>query len=143
MRVVEGHLPYRAWVPYDSNTPAMFLVTSVQQIMSVIFVTIINIATETLVFGFFLQTCAQLEIFESRLRKLVISKTVRYPGYFSSSEKGEATSDISEYIRHHLTIYKLVRVHTINYRFDFFISSFRYKTAISMRKLRFPANRYS
>lgn len=91
----------------------MFWITSIQQIITVVFVTIINVGTETLVFGLFLQTCAQFEIFESRLRKLVINKTnklmkneEKYLGHScSSSNKEEAV--ISKYVYHHLKIYKL------------------------------------
>lgn len=113
LNVIQGHLPYRVLLPYDSNTSPMFWITSVQQIITVIFVTIINVGTETLVFGLFLQTCAQFEIFESRLRKLVADKTsklmkneVRYLKG-SSPSSNEEKAIISKYIQHHLKIYKL------------------------------------
>lgn len=113
LNVMQGHLPYRVWLPYDYSTSPMFWITSVQQIITVIFVTIINVGTETLVFGLFLQTCAQFEIFESRLRKLVFNKTnklmknkIRYLEHSSPSpNKGKAI--ISKYVYHHLKIYKL------------------------------------
>ncbi|KYM75445.1 Odorant receptor 46a, isoform B [Atta colombica] len=75
LNAMQGQLPYRVWLPYNFNISPMFWITSVQQIITVIFVTIINVGTETLVFGLFLQTCAQFEIFESRLQKLVTNKT--------------------------------------------------------------------
>jgi len=110
---MQGQLPYRVWLPYNFNVSPMFWITSVQQIITVIFVTIINVGTETLVFGLFLQTCAQFEIFESRLQKLVTNKTnklmknkIRYLEHSSPSSNEEKTI-ISKYIHHHIKIYKL------------------------------------
>lgn len=113
LNAMQGYLPYRVWLPYDYNTSPMFWITSIQQIITVIFVTIINVGTETLVFGFFLQTCAQFEIFESRLHKLVTNKTSKlmknkdtYLEHSSPSSNKEKAI-ISQYIHHHLRIYKL------------------------------------
>jgi hypothetical protein len=106
--VIHGYLPYRVWLPYDSNIAALFWITSVQQIVTLIFATVINVATETLVSGFILQTCAQIEIFQNRLQKLIINKTVMYvKRSFASSNT--RSSLFSEYIRHHLGIYQLVK----------------------------------
>lgn len=109
---MQGYLPYRIWVPYDTDTSPMFLITSIQQIITVVFVTIINVGTETLVFGLFLQTCAQFEIFENRLRKLISNKIAKYLKPASSNKK---RAIISEYIYHHLSIYKLVILESIFY----------------------------
>ncbi|XP_011869115.1 PREDICTED: odorant receptor 46a, isoform A-like [Vollenhovia emeryi] len=122
LNAMEGYLPYRVWLPYDYNTSPMFWITSIQQIITVIFVTIINVGTETLVFGLFLQTCAQFEIFESRLRKLVNYKTnklmkieVRYLEH-SSPPPNKEKAIISKYVHHHLKIYKYAR--TVNVIFN-------------------------
>lgn len=113
LNAIQGHLPYRVWLPYDYNTSLMFWITSLQQIITVVFVTIINVGTETLVFGLFIQTCAQFEIFENRLRNLVLDKTNklikskdRYLEHLSPSPSKEGAI-ISKYIYHHLKIYKL------------------------------------
>ncbi|EFN72309.1 hypothetical protein EAG_08004 [Camponotus floridanus] len=113
LNVTQGYLPYRIWVPYDTDTSPMFLITSIQQIITVVFVTIINVGTETLVFGLFLQTCAQFEIFENRLHKLISNKIAKYLNP-ASSNKGRAI--ISEYIYHHLSIYKYAK--TVNVIFN-------------------------
>ncbi|GAB1867165.1 Odorant receptor [Camponotus japonicus] len=113
LNVTQGYLPYRIWVPYDTDTSPMFLITSIQQIITVVFVTIINVGTETLVFGLFLQTCAQFEIFENRLHKLISNKIAKYLK-LASPNKGRAI--ISEYIYHHLSIYKYAK--TVNVIFN-------------------------
>jgi len=59
--------------------------------------------TDTLIFGLVLRTCAQLEIFESRLHKLIINKTIKYLEHALSSSN---ETGISECVRHHLSIYK-------------------------------------
>jgi len=107
LNIIHGYLPYRVWLPYDSNIAAMFWITSIQQIITIIFATIINVGTETLVFGFILQTCAQIEIFQNRLHKLIISKTATRMKH-SLASSNTRSSLLSEYIRHHLGIYELV-----------------------------------
>ncbi|XP_019698823.2 odorant receptor 46a isoform X3 [Harpegnathos saltator] len=113
LNAMQGILPYRVWLPYDSTLSLAFWITSIQQIISVIFATIINVGTETLVFGLILQTCAQLEIFERRLHKLVIGRTTgkaagEQPGW-SSADPPLHEEMISGYIRHHLRIYEYAR----------------------------------
>jgi len=107
LNIIHGYLPYRVWLPYDSNITAVFLITSVQQIVSVIFATVINVGTETLISGLILQTCAQIEIFQNRLRKLITSKTAMHMKR-SLASSNTTSSLFSEYIRHHLGIYELV-----------------------------------
>ncbi|XP_036149725.1 uncharacterized protein LOC105830620 [Monomorium pharaonis] len=115
LNIMQGHLPYRIWLPYSDNVPMMFWIISIYQIITVIFSAMINTGTDTLVVGLLLQTCAQFEIFESRLHKLIISKTIKYLGHaFSSSNQDKI--GISECIRHHLNIYKYAK--TVNVIFN-------------------------
>lgn len=107
LNVIHSQLPFRVWIPCDHNVPLVFWIITIQQIAAVIFATIINVGTETIVFGLFLQTCAQLEIFENRLHKLITNKTTKYLGH-SLALSNEKKVIISEYIHHHLSIYKLV-----------------------------------
>lgn len=105
---MQGLLPYRVWLPYDTNVTVIFWIISVQQIVTIIFTTVINVATETLVFGFVLQTCAQLEILGSRLRKLMTNNNAVYRQKDISHSSNAKKSIMSQHIRHHLGIYKLV-----------------------------------
>lgn len=127
---MNGFLPYRVWLPYDAySIPLFFWILSVHQIVTVIFVTVINVGTETIVFGFILQTCAQIEIFQNRLRKLIINKTATHThgSYVSPYKK---TASISEYICYHLSIYKLVIYLRINLISFIFINFTRLKYLI-------------
>lgn len=107
LNVIQGHLPCRIWLPYNINTSLFFWIISIQQMLSIFFASVINVGTETLIFGLFLQTCAQFEIFENRLCKLVASKTTKCLKYSSVPSDNERLI-ISEYVHHHLSIYKLV-----------------------------------
>lgn len=103
LSIMQDVMPYRIWLPFDANTTLMFRIISIQQIITVIFATYINVATETLVFGLFLQTCAQLEIFECRLHQLVTDKIRLMKQLPNLSERKIILSD---YVRHHLIIYE-------------------------------------
>lgn len=105
INIMQGHLPYRIWLPFNYNIPVVFMIISIHQIVTLIFATMINVGTDTIIFGLLLQACAQLEIFESRLHKLMINRSIRYLEHaFSSPNKDKMK--ISECVRHHLSIYK-------------------------------------
>ncbi|EFN79922.1 hypothetical protein EAI_16204 [Harpegnathos saltator] len=55
--IIHDHLPFRVWLPYDLNKRSLFLLTSIQHMVTVFFGTYISVGTETLVFGLILQTC--------------------------------------------------------------------------------------
>ncbi|EFN79916.1 Odorant receptor 46a, isoform A [Harpegnathos saltator] len=129
LNAMQGILPYRAWLPYDLTLSFAFWITSIQQMMSVTFATIISTGTETLVFGLFLQTCAQLEIFERRLHKLVIGRTAGkaaggQPECSSADPPLHEKEMISGYIRHHLGIYEYARAVNSVFNQIFFVQFF-------------------
>ena len=95
-------LPYRIWVPYDYTPILLFWLTFLHEMLALIFDTFVNIATETLLLGFCLQICAQLEFFTHRLQRMV-----------ESDEKKEACNlltnvpnrnRLSEHVYYHLRI---------------------------------------
>ncbi|XP_072743943.1 odorant receptor 46a-like [Anoplolepis gracilipes] len=114
--IMQGNLPLRAWLPYDSNESLMFFwFTSIHQIVALIFASFINVGTDTLIFGLFLQTCVQFEIFECRLQ-LAINKTARCQKYFSPTSSDNGRTMISRYVGHHLRIYDYAK--TVNSVFN-------------------------
>ncbi|EFN79921.1 Odorant receptor 46a, isoform A [Harpegnathos saltator] len=110
LNIIQGQLPYRVWLPYDSRKPSLFLITSIHQIVTSIFATFINVGTETLVFGFFLQTCAQLDILKCRLNKVVNNEAADYRANRPLSLPKMKQTVISQHIRHHLRIYKYAKM---------------------------------
>ncbi|XP_071639476.1 putative odorant receptor 71a [Temnothorax longispinosus] len=120
LNVMQGHMPNRIWLPWDYNIPLVFWIISIHQIVSLLFATMILVGTDTLIFGLFLQTCAQLEIFEYRLHKLIINKTVRYLEHALSSSNRDKTK-ISECIHHHLSIYEYAKAVNAIFNQVFFV----------------------
>ncbi|GAB1867161.1 Odorant receptor [Camponotus japonicus] len=120
LNVMQGHLPCRIWLPYDINASPLFWIIFIQQILSIFFASVINVGTETLIFGLFLQICAQFEIFESRLRKLVARKTTKCLKY-SSIPSDNKRLIISQHIHHHLSIYKYAKMVNIIFNQVLFI----------------------
>ncbi|KYN07118.1 Putative odorant receptor 71a [Cyphomyrmex costatus] len=115
VNIMQGYLPYRIWLPFNYSVPLAFWIISIHQVVTIILATMINVSTDFLIFGLFLHTCAQLEIFESRLHKLVIKKTIRcLENAVSSLNKDKI--GISECIHHHLSIYKYAK--TVNVIFN-------------------------
>ncbi|KAL0112570.1 hypothetical protein PUN28_012111 [Cardiocondyla obscurior] len=115
INILHGQLPYRIWLPWDYHIPLIFYTLGIHQMITLIFACIINVGTETLVPGLFLQTCAQLEILENRIQKLIINKTVKYLRHtLATPNKDEM--EISDCIHHHLSIYKFAK--TVNVIFN-------------------------
>ncbi|XP_025266863.1 odorant receptor Or1-like [Camponotus floridanus] len=107
--ILEGELPYRMWVPYDYTSPLLFWFTSIQEVVAVIFGTIVNVATETTVLGFCLQICAQIEILKHRLQTMMKSnKKKEIPISLNNTSNGR--SILSEHILHHLCIIRLAKI---------------------------------
>ncbi|EFN79924.1 Odorant receptor 46a, isoform A [Harpegnathos saltator] len=110
LSITQDQIPHRVWVPYDLNKRSLFLITSIHQIVTLFFATFMNVGTETLVFGFILQTCAQLDILTSRLNKIVDRGAVGYRMNRPLALSKNQQTVISEHIHHHLIIYKYAKM---------------------------------
>ncbi|KAM0729155.1 Odorant receptor Or1 [Formica fusca] len=109
LNILEGQLPYRMWVPYDCTLPILFWFTSIQELVAIIFGTIVNVATETTVLGFCLQICAQIEILKHRLQKMT-KPSEEKSSRISLNDASNKTSRLSEHILHHLCIIRLAKI---------------------------------
>ncbi|EZA59460.1 ObirOr5-E22 [Ooceraea biroi] len=105
---LKGELPYNTWVPYDYTSSLSLWLTSLQESIAVILGTFINVATETSVLGFCLQTCAQLEILKHRLQRMVNS-TEGIPEHFPLHTP-QRMGRVSEYVCHHLSIIRIAKM---------------------------------
>ena len=88
-------LTYRGWIPYDYSSYTKFCFTYGQQLLSTFHGASINVACDTLLCGFLMHICCQIEILEHRLKKHLCNQ-------FS----------LSYCIRHHNRIFELVIKHT-------------------------------
>lgn len=108
--ILKGQLPYNMWVPWDCTPFLLFWFTSLQEIVAVIVGTIVNVATETIVLGFSLQTCAQFEILKHRLQRIVTrSEEEIFLNSISSNTTSRKTNKLSEHVSHHLRIIRFVK----------------------------------
>lgn len=104
--ILEGKLPYKAWIPWTCNSFLIFFFISLQEIIAVLIGTVLNIATETTLFGFCMQICAQLEILKHRLQKIASEEKEISTKLYNTSNK---TNRLSEHIVHHLCIIRFVK----------------------------------
>ncbi|XP_072761983.1 odorant receptor 13a-like isoform X1 [Anoplolepis gracilipes] len=104
LAILKGELPYRGWVPYDIySSLVLFWLTSLQEMLALGIGTIVNIATETLVLGFCLQICSQIEILKHRLR-IAIQADEKEESYDSKKSR------FLEHIRYHLCIIRFAKM---------------------------------
>ncbi|XP_018403365.1 PREDICTED: odorant receptor 46a-like [Cyphomyrmex costatus] len=92
-------LKYREWLPYDySSNILIYGLTYIQQMLGGYYCVIVNVAIDTLMCGFLMHICCQIEILENRLKK-ILSKQITL-GYC---------------IRHHNQIFEFAE--TVNVKF--------------------------
>ncbi|CAL1679071.1 unnamed protein product [Lasius platythorax] len=123
LNILEGQLAYRTWVPYDYTSPLLFSITSIQECVTIIFASIVNVATETTILGFCLQICAQFEILEHRLQRMAKEKK-KETFRISLNDASNETGKLSEHILHHLCIIRLAKMFNNVFSQVFFIQFF-------------------
>ncbi|XP_011700218.1 PREDICTED: uncharacterized protein LOC105457310 [Wasmannia auropunctata] len=103
--ILDGQIPYgTVWVPWDCTSFLLFYLTSFQEIAAVLIAVVVNIATETTILGFCLQTCAQFEILKHRLQKMAKEKLDEKERTWILNNTLNKTSRLSEHVSHHLCI---------------------------------------
>lgn len=69
--VPQHRLTYKAWLPYNYETgTCTYWITYLYQYGALVIGSLINISYDTFVVGCMIQTCAQLEIFKYRMKRL-------------------------------------------------------------------------
>ncbi|XP_024867834.1 putative odorant receptor 71a [Temnothorax curvispinosus] len=121
-------LPLSNWVPYDISSTAAFWATMLHQTIGLMVCANASVAHETLISGFMIQTCAQLDILCHRARTLPDS--LREARKYSTSEndlKAREQRLIRELVHHHRFVYRFAErinaVFTIMIFVQFTISS--------------------
>ncbi|KAG5336422.1 OR94B protein, partial [Acromyrmex charruanus] len=67
---MKRNLTYKAWIPFDYSSPAIYFVVYIHQLIAMSTSGIVNVACESLLCGFLLHICCQFEILGYRLTKL-------------------------------------------------------------------------
>lgn len=68
--LMNRNLTYKAWIPFDYSSSAIYFVVYTHQLIAMSTSGIVNVACESLLCGFLLHICCQFEILKYRLTKL-------------------------------------------------------------------------
>ncbi|XP_014483286.1 PREDICTED: odorant receptor 94a-like [Dinoponera quadriceps] len=104
-------LPLSDWVPYDTTSTAVYWATVLHQTIGLMVCANASVAHETLISGFMIQTCAQLDILCHRARMLPDSlrkEAEKWRGNVSKEDlKAHERRVIREFVHHHRYVYRL------------------------------------
>ena len=100
-------LPFKSWLPFDVNTKSKFYLSYAHQSLAIYACATINVAHDTLIYGFMAKICSQLELLSNRI--VQISQTIED---YEIQKKSESTLKkleskvIAQNIRHHNFIFR-------------------------------------
>ncbi|XP_020279123.1 odorant receptor 46a-like [Pseudomyrmex gracilis] len=98
----ERVLPVKSYIPYSVSDLLPYLFTCLQQLVSMFYAIMLNVSFDSLVYGFAIHACAQIELMCCRL-------TRNLQRDMSSGRTKTATASIEECVRHHLLVNILVK----------------------------------
>ncbi|KAF3054570.1 Odorant receptor 027 [Nylanderia fulva] len=67
----EGKLTYRAWLPFDYSSAVLFHFMYFHQLIALLVGALLHVACDSLICGLILHICCQLEILNSRLKRVI------------------------------------------------------------------------
>ncbi|XP_048504947.1 odorant receptor 46a-like [Athalia rosae] len=104
----ERTLPFKAWLPFSLSRLTIYWLIYIQQSISILISTNLNVASDTLVSGLLVQACAQLDILKDRITRMKIKPLVATEATFIADifydEYVELT--VKRCVRHHIVIYE-------------------------------------
>lgn len=95
-------LPFKTYLPYSISGLYPYLATYLQHVGVIFYGVLLNVSFDSLIYGFTLHVCGQIELLRYRLSKIFNDPEQ----YQIDSDKGTA---IGECVRHHLYIHEIVR----------------------------------
>ncbi|XP_077271876.1 odorant receptor 46a-like isoform X2 [Temnothorax americanus] len=93
----ERVLPLKSYIPYSVSNLLPYLATYLQQFLALFYAIMLNVSFDSLVYGFTIQVCAQIELMCCRL-----TDNLKSTGDISSGRKPNTEASIVECVRHHL-----------------------------------------
>ncbi|XP_072746701.1 putative odorant receptor 92a [Anoplolepis gracilipes] len=108
-------LPLSDWVPYDISLTAVYWATVLHQTIGLIVCANGSVAHETLISGFMIQTCAQLDILCHRARILPdLLREAQKSGSSKEDLKAQEQKLVRELVHHHRYVYRFAeRINTV------------------------------
>lgn len=102
-----GTLPLSDWVPYDISSSTIFWITVLHQTFGLMVCANASVAHETLISGFMIQTCAQLDILNHRARTLPeMLRETRRNSISKENSKALERQLVRELVHHHRYVYR-------------------------------------
>ncbi|GAB1860534.1 Odorant receptor [Camponotus japonicus] len=98
----EWILPTKSYVPYSISETLPYVATYLQQIASLFYAIMLNVSFDSLVYGFTIHACGQIELICRRL-----TNNIRASVNFQKDS--DSTASIEECVRHHILVHTLVR----------------------------------
>ncbi|KAL6263328.1 hypothetical protein P5V15_006125 [Pogonomyrmex californicus] len=94
-------LPFKTYLPYSISDLYPYLATYLQHVGAIFYGVLLNVSFDSLVYGFTLHVCGQIELLCYRLSKIFKDYSKQY--------QIDSGAMISECVRHHLNVHELVR----------------------------------
>ncbi|EFN73174.1 Odorant receptor 2a [Camponotus floridanus] len=98
----EHVLPLKSYIPYSVSNLFIYLATYLQQFITLFYGIMLNVSFDSLIYGFIIHTCAQIELMCHRLTENL--------NCISSERKSQTNVSIEECVRHHLLVKILTRL---------------------------------
>lgn len=100
----ERSLPCKVYVPYSITAFLPYLLTYLQQIAVLIYGVMLNVSFDSLVYGFIIHTCGQIELLCYRL-----TETIRFLQENDEEKKHDGFENfaIVECVNHHIAVYNI------------------------------------
>ncbi|XP_018053658.1 PREDICTED: odorant receptor 46a-like, partial [Atta colombica] len=96
-------LPFKTYLPYSISGLYPYLATYLQHVGAIFYGVLLNVSFDSLVYGFTLHVCGQIELLCYRLSKIYKDHPKQYQ---IDTDKGTM---ISECVRHQLYVHEIVR----------------------------------
>ncbi|THK32892.1 odorant receptor 22b-like [Diachasma alloeum] len=99
-------LPFKSWIPYNIDSDLSFWLTYIQQNLAAYISAYVSICYDTIVPGCMVLTCAQLQIFKSRLQDFRPDDDKNHEEHLNNHDGDKKL--ISNCVQHHLKILQFV-----------------------------------
>ncbi|XP_072767204.1 odorant receptor 46a-like [Anoplolepis gracilipes] len=93
-------LPTKSYVPYSVSEMFPYVATYLQQTAALFYAVMLNVSFDSLVYGFTIHACGQVELICRRLRENIRA---------SANFQKKATASIEECVRHHILMHTFVK----------------------------------
>jgi len=97
-------LPFKTYIPYSTTTLLPYVLTYLQQSIGLIYRILLNVSLDSIVYGFIIHTCGQIELLCYRLRKI-------FQFLQNNTEKNANAIEsfaIAECVKHHILVYDIM-----------------------------------